>query len=98
MNMLFKNKYGRKRRKCDINITKATIVPDDIYQKNKEFFVTVQQKNACKLESEDHLWLPFLDQNQPYILVFVIINLQIYNIPVKKWKHGIGPNYINSLN
>ena len=54
--------------------------------------------NACKLESADHLWLPFLDQPQSEIVVSVIITFHIYDIIVTKWKHGIGPNNIITFN
>ena len=40
-------------------------------------------KNAYKLEFSDHLWLTFIDQHQPGILVFAIITFHIYNILVK---------------
>ena len=61
-------------------------------------FVIFQPKEACKLESADHLWLPFLDQPQSEIVVFAIINFNMYNILVTKWKHGIGPKEILSFN
>ena len=64
------------------------------YQTNKKFFVTVKPKNACKLEFEDNLWLPFIDQTQSGILVCAIITFHIYNIRATKCKHGIGPNDI----
>ena len=44
MNTLFNNNDGRKRRKYDINIHKAMIIPDNIYQTNEKSFVKVQQK------------------------------------------------------
>ena len=47
----------------------------NIYQTNKNLFVVVQPKNACKLGFSDHLWLPFLDQPQSKIVVFAIITL-----------------------
>ena len=70
----------------------------EIHERNKKFTVTVQPKNACKLEFLDHLWLPFLDQPQFDIVVFAIINFQIYNNLVTKQKHGIGPNYFITFN
>ena len=97
MNFLFKNIYGIKRRKYDMNIHKDMRIPVDIYQTNKKLLNTVQPKNTCKLEFADHLWLPFLDQLQSDIVVFATITFQVYNILAKKWKHGIGPNYIMSL-
>ena len=60
-------------------------IPVHIYQKNKSVSVIVQPKNACKLEFADHLWMPFLEQPQSYILVFAIIDFHIYNIRVTKW-------------
>ena len=52
----------KKRRICDRNIHKDMQIPVGIYQTNDEIFVIVQPKNACKLESADHLWLPLIDQ------------------------------------
>ena len=73
-------------------------IPVDIHERNKKFTVTVQPKNACKLEFLDHFWLPFLDQPQYDILVFAITTFQIYNILVSKWKHGVGPIDIITFN
>ena len=42
--------------------------------------------------------MPFIDQPQSDIIVFAKINFHIYNIIVKKWKHGIGPNDIITFN
>ena len=50
------------------------------------------------MDFSDHLWLPFIDQTQSEIVVFAIITFQIYQILVQKWKHGIGPNDVLSLN
>ena len=50
------------------------------------------------MEFSDHLWLPFLDQPQSGILVSAIIAFHIYNILVTKWKYGIGPNDLITLN
>ena len=44
------------------------------------------------------LWLPFLDQPQSEIVVFVINIYQIYKILVTKGKHGIVPNDIIIFN
>ena len=63
MNMLFKTKDEIKRRICDGNIHKAMRIPVDIHEINKRFTVTVQPKNACKLE--------FFDQPQSDIVVFI---------------------------
>ena len=59
MNMLFKTEGDVIKK-----IHKAMIIPVDIHERNKKFTVTVQPKNACKLEFVDHLWLPFIDQTQ----------------------------------
>ena len=61
-----------------IGIYKATIITDENFQTNNKLFVMFHTKNACKLEFADHLWLPFLDQKQLDVLVFVIISLHIY--------------------
>ena len=76
--------------RCDRNIHKAMTIPVDIHEINKRFTVTVQPKNACKLE--------FFDQPQSDIVVFAVIDFQIYNILVSKWKNGIGPIDIITLN
>ena len=68
--MLFKANDEIKRRICDRNTHKAMIIPADIHETKKKFTVTVQPKNACKLEFSDHLLLPFLDQPQYDIVVF----------------------------
>ena len=98
MNTLFKNNYGIKIRKYGTNIHKAVIIPGGIFQTNQKFFVTVHPKNTCKLEFVNYLLLPFLDQPQSDSVVFEMINFQIYNIMVTKWKHGIGPNDIITSN
>ena len=97
-NTLFKANDERKRRRYDKITHKAMRIPVDINQTNKKFSITVQPKNACKLEFVDHLWLPFIYQPQSDIIVFAIINFQIYNILVTKWKHGIVPDDIITLN
>ena len=70
MNILFKTKDEIKRRRCDRNIHKAMIIPVEICETNKRFTVTVQPKNACKLEFSHHLWLLFIDQPQSSIVFF----------------------------
>ena len=67
MNILFKTKNVRKSSRCDIKIYKAMRIPFEIHEINKRFIVTIQPKNACKLEFLDHLWLPFLRQPQSHI-------------------------------
>ena len=70
----------------------------DIYQITKKVFVAFQPKNSCRLEFADNLWLQFLHQPQSYIVVFAIITFHVYNILVTKWKNGIGPIDIITLN
>ena len=65
---------------------------------NNKLFVTVNPKNACKLEFADNLWLPFLDKSHSDILIFTIISFQMYEILVTKWKNGIVPNDIITFN
>ena len=79
-NTLVKNNDGRKRSKYYRNTHKAMIFPVSVYQLNKKLYVIVQHKKECKLEFVDHLWLPFLDQPHLDIVVFEIIDLQIYDI------------------
>ena len=62
MNTLFKTDDEIKRSIHDKIIHKAMIIPVDIHQTETKFYVTVQPKNACKLEFADHLLLPFLDK------------------------------------
>ena len=70
----------------------------DIHTTNKIFSFTVQPKHLFKLESADHLWIPFLDQPQSYIAVFEMINFRVHNILVTKWTYGIGPDNIIAFN
>ena len=98
INMLFKINDARKRRMFDRKIHKAMRIPVEIHEINKKFTITVQPKNACKLEFVDHLWLPFIDQPHSDIVVFEVITFHIYNILVSKWKHGIGPIHIITCN
>ena len=72
-NMLFKTKYERKLSISDKKTHKATRITIEIHERNKKFTVAVQPKNACKLESVDHLWLPFFDHPQYEIVVFAIL-------------------------
>ena len=73
-------------------------IPVDFHNNKKTFSVTVQQKNAWKLEFADHLWLPFIYQPQQDIVVFAMNSFQIYNILVTKQKHVICPNDIITFN
>ena len=101
MNILFEAKDERRRRIYDRNIQKyrIRIIPADIHEINKKLIVTVQPKNACKLEFADHLWLPFLYQQQSDIVFFFsVITFKIYHILESKWKHGIGPIDIIKFN
>ena len=91
---MFNTNCEIKRRICGKIIHKGSQIPADIHQINKNSSVIVQQKNTCKLEFSDHLWLPFIGQPQSDIVVFAIITFQIYNIIVTRWKHGIFPNDI----
>ena len=52
----------KKRR--NMNIHKAIIIKDGIFQTNNKLFVMVNTKNACKLKVAGHLWLQFIDQPQ----------------------------------
>ena len=56
------------------------------------------QKMHVNCNFRDHLWLPFLYQPQSDIIYFPINIIYIYNILVKKCKHGIGPNDIITFN
>ena len=94
--MLFKTNSVIKRSIFDRKIHKAVRIPVDIH--GKKFTVTVQPKNAIKLEFVDYLQLPFIDQPQSEIVVSAVINFQMYNIIVSKWKHGIGPIDIIKFN
>ena len=59
-----------------MNIHKAMIIPNVIFQTNKKFFVMVHPKNECRLEMDDHLWPIFLDHPQSDVVVFAIITLR----------------------
>ena len=77
--MLFKTKDEIKRRICDINTHKDIKIPVEI-RETKKIHCYSSTKNACKLESVDHLWLPFIYQLQSDIVAFSVITFQIYNI------------------
>ena len=70
MSKLFNANDKIKMKRCDRSIHKAMIIHVDIHQTNKKFSVTVQPKNAFKLEFADHLWLSYIDQPQSDIVVF----------------------------
>ena len=69
-------KDERKIMIRDKNIHKAMKIPVHINETNNKFTVIDQPKNACKLESADHLWLPNLDLLQSNIVVFQYIFLR----------------------
>ena len=46
MNTLFKNNYGIKIRKYDMNIHKAMRITDGIFQTNKKLLVTIRPKKC----------------------------------------------------
>ena len=68
-------------------IKNKQVYDNDTREINKRFTITVQPKNACKLEFVNHFWPPFLDQPKSDIVVFAINNFQIFNILVSKCKH-----------
>ena len=70
MNTLFRNIYGIKIRKYNMNIHKAMRISDSIFQANKTLFLTIYPKNGCKLEFTYCLWLLFLDQPMSDFVVF----------------------------
>ena len=49
MKTMFKNNYGRKRRKYDKNIHKSMRITCGIFQTNNKLFVVIHPKNSCKL-------------------------------------------------
>ena len=69
-NTLFKNNYGIKIRKYDMNIHKAIRTINGIFQTNKKLLVTIRPKSTCKLGFTDRLWLLFLDQPMSDFAVF----------------------------
>ena len=77
MNTLFSKNNGIKIRKSNMNKHRNTIILDCICQKNKKLFVIVNPRNACKMGFSDHLWLPFLDQPQSYVVAFAMIYFDI---------------------
>ena len=50
------------------------------------------------MEFADHIWLPFLDQPQSDVVVFVIIIFWVNKIIVTEWKAENVPNYIIKFN
>ena len=61
---MFRANNGTKNNKYNKDIHKPMRILDDIFKTNNKLFVTVYSKNTCKVESADHLWLPFIDQPQ----------------------------------
>ena len=47
------------------------IIPDRYCNNNNNFLVKVNTQNVCKTNFTDNLWLPFLDQPQSDVFVFV---------------------------
>ena len=82
MNISFEIKDERKIRRHHINIHKSLRITVEIHETNKKLTVTFQPKNACKLESADHLWQPFFDQPHSDTVVFAIITFHTYHILV----------------
>ena len=74
---MFNKHNGRKKRKLDMSKHKAMRIPDRICQNNKNLPVIVIPIKACRIEFDDHLWLPFLDQPQSDVVVFVIFHFDI---------------------
>ena len=63
-----------------MNKHKNTRINERIYQNHNKWFVTVNPRNACKKESANNLWLPFLDQQKSDDVVFAIFYLEIYKL------------------
>ena len=62
-NIHFFHKYnGRKIRKLNINRHKPIRIPDRTCQ--NKLLMTENSNNWCTTKLTDHLWLPFLDQQQ----------------------------------
>ena len=78
MKTMFQINDGRKIRKLNMNKQKSMRITDHICKNNKHLFVTVNPRSACKLEFSDHLWLPFIDQPQSYVVVCAMIYFHIY--------------------
>ena len=95
---MFKRKNRIKISNLNTNKQKYMIIPDFICKTNKKLFVTINPKNAHKLEFSDHSCLPFIDQPQPDIVVFEIISFRIYKNLVTEWKHRISTNDIITFN
>ena len=64
-----------KKRKYHTNIHKAMSIQNGFFQINNNVFGG-SSKNACSLESADHLWQPFLVQQQSDVIVFAIITFK----------------------
>ena len=81
-----------------MNKHKAMRIPDRIYQNNKNLFVAINPRNACKMEFSGHLWLPFPDQLQSDVVVFAIIYFGVYKNLLTAWKHGTSSTDLITLN
>ena len=74
MKTMLRKQIGRKISKLNMNKCKAVSIPERIFQNNNKLFVTINPRNACKLEFSDHLWLPILEQPNPDIVIFAIFS------------------------
>ena len=80
MKTMFEKNNATKRGKSNMNKHKVVIITGQIYQNNKKLFVTFNSRNECRMDFADRLWLPFIDQSQSDVVVFVIIYFCIYKI------------------
>ena len=66
-------------QKCNMNKHKAMRISDGIFQNNNKLFLAINPKQTLKMELADNLWIPFLDQPHPNVVVLSILYLYKYN-------------------
>ena len=52
-------------------------------------FVTINYRNSYIVALPDHLWLPFIDKPQSYVVVFAMIYSEVYKYLIPKCEHRI---------
>ena len=64
--------------KINIKRHKDIIIPLITWKIENKLFVTFNTRYAYRVVFPDHMWMPFLDQPLPDVVVFAIIYFDIY--------------------
>ena len=90
--------FIKNTRKINLKRHKYMRIPHRTWKIENKLFVTFNTRYAYILVFPDHMWIPFIDQPQPYVVVFSTIYFNIYKYIVTKWKHYISIHDIVTLN